>query len=138
MPNFCSIVVCGHLGRDANLKDVNGQSVLEFSVAYNAKKDDPPTWFNCAIWGDRGKKLAAHLSKGTAVIVSGTLNPRTYQSKKDGGERTSLDIRVDQFSFAGSKGEQIPAPSGDASSDAARELFLEKQAETPPDEDIPF
>ena len=42
MPNFCSIVVCGHLGRDANLKDVNGQSVLEFSVAYNAKKDDPP------------------------------------------------------------------------------------------------
>lgn len=136
MPNFCSIVVCGHLGHDAHLKDAKGQSVLEFSIAYNAKKDSPPAWYRCAIWGSRGEKLKPMLTKGTAVIVSGALDARVY-TDKDGKERTSLDVRVDQLGFAGSKGEPIPAPSSDA---AARETFLKKQAETPPmdDESCPF
>lgn len=137
MPNFCSIVVCGHLGRDASTKDVNGQTVCEFTIAYNAKKDGDPAWYRCAIWGSRGEKLAPMLKKGAAVIVSGTLDARVYKGK-DGGERTSLDVRVDQLGFAGSKGEQIPAPSGDAEAAAVRSAFIKKQQETPPDEDCPF
>ena len=112
MSSFCNAVASGHLGHDAHLKEVNGQSVLEFSIAYNARKDDPPTWFRCAMWGSRGEKLKPHLTKGTAVIVSGSLNPRHYEGK-DGTPKMSLDIRVDQFSFAGGGGEQIPAPASE-------------------------
>ncbi len=138
MPNFCNIVLCGHLGQDARLKTVKDQSVLEMSIAYNEKKDEPPTWYSAAMWGSRGEKLAPHLTKGTAVIVCGTLKPRPYKDK-DGNDRMSLDIRVDQFSFAGSKGEQIPAPSKPADAlEMAREAFLKKQAETPPDDDCQF
>ena len=110
MPNFCNIVVCGHIGQDARIKDVNGQSVCEFSLAYNASKDGDPAWYRCAMWGTRGEKLAPMLKKGTAVIVSGPLNARVYKDK-DGHERTSLDVRVNDLGFAGSKGEPIPAPS---------------------------
>lgn len=136
MPNFCNIVVCGHLGQNARLKDAKGQSVLEFSLAYNARKDGDAAWYRCAIWGSRGEKLAPMLTKGTAVIVSGTLDARVF-TDKDGKERTSLDVRVDQLGFAGSKGEQIPAPSGDAEAAQARELFIKQQQEARLDED-PF
>lgn len=137
MPNFCNIVVCGHLGQNARLKDAKGQSVLEFSIAYNARKDGDAAWYRCAIWGSRGEKLAPMLTKGTAVIVSGSLDARVF-TDKDGKERTSLDVRVDQLGFAGSRGEQVPAPSDEAQSAAARELFVKKQQETPPDDDCPF
>ena len=138
MPNFCNVVVCGHLGQDARLKTVKDQTVLEMSIAYNARKDNPPSWFNAAIWGSRGEKLAPMLKKGTAVIVSGQLTPRPYNDK-DGNPRISLDIRVDQFSFAGSKGERVPSPQSDADRVAmAKEIFLSKQAEVEEDPDIPF
>lgn len=135
MPNFCTITVCGHLGQNARLKDAKGQSVLEFSIAYNARKDDPPAWYRCAIWGSRGEKLAPMLTKGTAVIVSGTLDARVY-TDKDGKERTSLDIRVDQLGFAGSKGE--PKPEAASAVDVAREVFHDSTAVQPDDDQIPF
>jgi single-strand DNA-binding protein len=112
VPNFSSIVISGHLGRDAELKDAKGQAICEFSVAVTTKKKggDSTAWYRCQLWGSRGEKLAEHLTKGTAVIVSGELVPREYKGKND-ELRTSLDINVSQFSFAGGKGEPAPAPS---------------------------
>lgn len=118
MPNFSSIVISGHLGRDADIKAVNGQAVCEFSVAVTTKRKagDSTAWYRCQIWGSRGEKLAPSLTKGTAVIVSGELVPREYRGKKD-ELRTSLDINVSQFSFAGSRGEPVPAPVAAASTE---------------------
>ena len=102
MPNFSNITIYGNLGRDAELKDVKGSTVLEFSVAVTTKRKsgDSTAWYRCQMWGPRGEKLASYLTKGTAVIVSGELVPREYKGKKD-ELRTSLDINVNQFSFAG-------------------------------------
>lgn len=102
MPNFASITLAGHLGRDAELKQVGDTTVLEWSMAVTDKgrKGDSTAWYRCAIWGKRGESLAQYLTKGTAVIVSGALVPREYKGKND-ELRTSLDVRVDQFSFAG-------------------------------------
>ena len=112
MPNFSSVVVSGHLGRDAELKDFDGSKICKFSVAVTTKKKDGDStaWYECSIFGPRGERLHQHLVKGCAVIVGGELVPRRYKGKND-ELRTSLDINVQSFSFAGAKGEQIPAPS---------------------------
>lgn len=127
MPNFASITLAGHLGRDAELKQVGDTTVLEWSMAVTEKsrKGDSTAWYRCALWGKRGESLAQYLTKGTAVIVSGALVPREYKGKNE-ELRTSLDVRVDQFSFAGGGG-------GKSESDASND-----HTPAPADDDIPF
>ena len=111
MPNLSVITLAGHVGREPNLKDVNGTPVLEFSVAVNDRNQNAD-WYRCAIWGSRGEKLAPHIGKGSAVIVTGQLTPRTYTGK-EGQERMSLDVRVDQFAFAGPPPDKQAKPKQD-------------------------
>ena len=111
------IIVSGGLGRDAELKQTpQGKSVLEFSIAVNSgfKKDDLPSWWRCAIWGDRGEKLAQYLVKGTRLLVEGEPKLRQYEDK-DGNKRMSAEIFVNNIEFMGSKGDN----SGSQSSEPA-------------------
>lgn len=93
--------VVGNLGRDGELKSVGGDSVLEFSIASNRGKDDPPTWVRCSVWGRRADSLAPYLLKGTSVTVVGELSAREFQ-KRDGSPGFGLDLRVDRLKL-GSK-----------------------------------
>ena len=129
MPNLAQITIAGHLGRDAELKDVKGTAVLEWSMAVTTKggREETTNWYRCALWGTRGEKVAQYLTKGTALIVTGGLVARDYTTK-DGKEGYSLDVRVNEFTFAGGGGQQddhapIPAPAGSPAAD---------------DDDIPF
>lgn len=113
------IMVTGGLGRDAELKQTpQGKSVLEFSIAVNSsyRKEDPPSWWRCAIWGDRGEKLQQYLVKGTRLLVEGEPKLRQYEDK-DGNKRLSAEIFVNNIEFMGAKGDnsgsQSSAPAGD-------------------------
>lgn len=135
MPNFCSITICGHLGRDASTKDVGDTTVTDFSIAvsHKVKGERVTTWYRCTLWGSRGEKLAPSLTKGSAIIVSGALEPREYKGK-DGSDKLSLEIRVDQLGFAGggagegrdaqpqSKSAPAPAPSSAGYDDDPNEI----------------
>lgn len=85
----------GNLGQDPELRDVNGNQVLNMSVANNVGYGDnqKTLWVRCAIWGQRAQSLYPILSKGKTVFVSGTLDLSTYQ-KNDGGEGYNLDLNV--------------------------------------------
>lgn len=100
--------VAGNLGRDAESREVNGKTVVNFSVAASGRKrDDPPTWVRCAIWGQRGEALRQYLTKGTRVVCVGGLRVSTYDGKAQvdmdvadvtlmgGGERREDDRRDD-------------------------------------------
>lgn len=129
----------GNLGRDAELKKVGEGSVCEFNIAVKTsfKRDAPPTWVRCSIWGNRGVNLAEHLVKGTKVTVVGALSLREYQTKQ-GEARTSVEIDVRDLDFtggAGSGGDRgaTTAAAGQVSIDEARRILDE------PDTDgIPF
>lgn len=104
--NFSNIVIGGHLGKDATVMTTNqGRCVTRFSVGVNTGFGERRTtnWFECAIWGDRGTKLAQYLTKGTAVIVTGEFSSTTREYQ--GRLYTSLNIDVDNLSFAGGKDE---------------------------------
>lgn len=91
MPNFNEIKIIGHVGKDAEVKEISGKKVISFSVAYSEKRDnnESTTWFNVNGWGDRWEKVSQYVKKGTAVLVSG----RFYlQTGKDGKSYPSINI----------------------------------------------
>lgn len=75
--------VIGHLGKDAVVNNVNGKSVINFSVAHSEKirdaqgnQNDKTVWVECAYWTDR-VAIAPYLKKGTQVYAEGNGDIRT-------------------------------------------------------------
>lgn len=112
-----SCTVSGHLGRDAELRSAGGTQVLSFSIASSGfrNKEKVTDWVTCSMWGDRGAKIQQYLTKGTPVIVRGTMWIREYEAK-DGTTKASLELRADDVEMVGGKskeeGGERRAPSG--------------------------
>jgi single-strand DNA-binding protein len=102
--------VIGHLGRDAQVNNVNGKSVINFTVAHSERfKDaqgnqkDRTIWVDCAYWTDR-TAVAPYLKKGTQVYAEGQPDVRTYTTQ-DGRNGASLTLRVLSVQLLGSRNE---------------------------------
>lgn len=108
MPNYASITLVGHLGKDPERKTLNnGDSVVSFSIATSCKRGDQETttWWNCSLFGKRGDALARYLTKGDPVLVHGEPYLRKYQTN-NGREGVSLDVVCSAFAFIGGKDAQ--------------------------------
>src|ERR1700712_2125423 len=102
--------IVGNLGKDCIVKEVNGKSVINFTVAHTERfKDaqgnqkDRTTWVDCAYWTDR-TAVAPYLKKGTQVYVEGQPDVRSYTTQ-DGSNGASLVLRVISVQLLGAKGE---------------------------------
>jgi single-strand DNA-binding protein len=136
-----SITVAGQLGKDSEVRFLpNGDAVAGFSVADSQGKDKPTIWWNCQLFGKRAESLSQYLTKGQAVTVSGTVSQRTY-TDKNGQERTSMDLRVNDVALQGGKRDAAPAakPSHDAAkARQIKEPFTPSDMDFQNDSDIPF
>lgn len=114
--SFSKIVIMGNLTADPEQRTTpNGRELTSFTIAVNTRtgagREENTTFYRCTMWGNRGEAIAKYVSKGQQLLVSGALSARSYQTK-DGTERQSLEINVDDFSFVGSRRSQ----EGDAQS----------------------
>jgi len=93
--------VTGNIGKDAQLRQTEGGSVLGFNVASNTKERgiDVTTWVECSLWGTRGEKLGQYLTKGKKVAVGGEMSTREYNGK------TIITMRVSGVDFMGGRSE---------------------------------
>lgn len=89
------IAIAGALGRDAEVRDVNGNDVCQFSVAVDDGFGEKKTtiWFDVSRWGKGASGLANVLAKGSRVAVSGELTTREHNSK------TYLQVRADKVTI---------------------------------------
>lgn len=104
-------ILTGNLGRDPELRSVNGDSVLGFSIGVQTGTRDKPNtmWVACSIWGKRATSLQPYLAKGHRVTVSGSIRMEEYKDK-DGTPRTALRMSVDQIDLPPkSEGQAAPA-----------------------------
>ena len=137
-----SLNVCtfsGRLGRDAEGKFLpNGTPVMEFSIAVDTGFGERKTswWLKCAMFGDRGQKLTQYLTKGQQVAVSGEFVPRPYKDSS-GGEKISLELRINALELLGSKRADAPATSR-AAPEPSRSSPYKKPAFDEDDDSIPF
>ena len=95
--------IAGHLGKDPETRFTpSGQKVTTFNMAVNQRKgkEDVTIWVRVTIWGDRFDKMLSYLKKGSAVIVTGRMNPPTSYTDKEGRTQISLDITAEMIEFS--------------------------------------
>lgn len=99
--------IVGNLGRDGIVKDVNGKSVINFSVAHTERYRDSTgnqkertTWVDCSYWTDR-TGVAPYLKKGTLVYAEGIPTAEAFTTK-DGAAGVALRLRVSNVQLLGS------------------------------------
>ncbi len=131
--------VIGNLGKDAVLNNVNGKSVINFTVAHTERfKDaqgiqkDKTTWVDCAYWTDR-TGIAPYLKKGTSVYVEGTPDVRTYTTA-DGRNGATLSLRTLSIQLLGGR----PNEGGSAQPDSSSSTTMVSSATQDSLDDLPF
>lgn len=134
----------GNLVEDAEFKPDVARGLLKFRIAVNSGygEKQKTMFFRCAMFGERGGKIADILTKGKKVAVTGELRPNEWE--KDGVKRTDIEIEVRDMDILSPKeggGESAQPATRAAAAPAGR-----APARTPPnatpagkaDEDLPF
>tara|TARA_R100001082_G_C4243904_1_gene108557 strand:+ start:128 stop:469 length:342 start_codon:yes stop_codon:yes gene_type:complete len=91
------ITTTGNLGRNPELKEINGTPVASFSVGASTGKDQT-TWVNCSVFGKRAETIMEYYKKGSKVVVTGRGNLRMYEGQ-DGRLKSTLDLVVNDFTL---------------------------------------
>jgi single-strand DNA-binding protein len=106
MANEPVTTVTGNLTADPELRFTPaGQPVASFTIANTPRYSDratgewkdAETWFvRCSAWGDMAENVAGSLTRGTAVIASGRLTCRTWETR-EGDKRATVELTVDDI-----------------------------------------
>ena len=98
------ITVVGNLGADVEMRYTpTGNAVANFNVAMAHRKfskqtskweDIGTTWYRCTCWRQLAEHCAESLTRGSRVIVVGTLASRAWEDK-DGNKRETWEITAD-------------------------------------------
>ncbi len=101
MSGETQITIVGNLTADPELRFTSsGVAVAKFNVASTPRlldkgtgqwKDGETLFLGVSVWREQAEHVAESLSKGSRVIVTGTLGQRNWEDK-DGGKRTSYEI----------------------------------------------
>ena len=129
----------GNLGRDVEVKYTQGgTAVAKFSIADNERYKDRNgqvqervNWFEIDTFGKQAEACGNHLSKGSRVLVEGSLRQENWDGK-DGKKHYAVKVVAQRVHFLGSKGDSGQAGSGRSGGDDGG------FGGPPDDEDIPF
>jgi single-strand DNA-binding protein len=99
-----TVTIIGNLTREPELRyTASGRGNAQFGVAVNRRWqnrqsgewEEQTSFFNVVAWGDLGENVAASLTKGSRVIVSGRLEQRSYETQQ-GEKRSVVEIVADE------------------------------------------
>ena len=106
MANEPTTTVTGNLTADPELRFTPaGRPVAAFTIASTPRFpdratgewQDGETWFvRCSAWGDMAENIATSLAKGNAVVATGRLRCRTWETT-EGDKRVTVEMTVDDL-----------------------------------------
>ncbi|MHC8609954.1 single-stranded DNA-binding protein (plasmid) [Paenarthrobacter ureafaciens] len=109
MAGETTITVVGNLTSDPELRFTpNGSAVANFTIASTPRtfdsharewKDSETLFLRSTVWRDAAEHAAASLTKGSRVVATGRLKPRTYETKA-GEKRTVIEFEVDELGLS--------------------------------------
>ena len=98
-----TVTIVGNITRDPELRfTAGGKGIASFGLAVNRRWQQNGEWqekvsfFNVTAWDTLGENIAASLTKGTRVIVTGRLEQREYETK-EGEKRNVVEIVADEI-----------------------------------------
>lgn len=109
MRGFTKAVVAGNVTRDPEMRTTpSGSQVCSFTIAVNrsfrgsdGNQQESVSYLDCVAWGKSGETINQYIHKGSALLVSGRLEQRSWDDKNTGQKRSRVEIVVDDFSFIG-------------------------------------
>ncbi len=111
MPEINYVIVAGNLTKDPIFRQTtNNTPVVNFSIASNRKyKDSSNQWqedvcyVGIVAWNKLAESCRDRLKKGSAVLVDGELQSRTWKSE-DGHNRSIVEIKARRIQFLNKRG----------------------------------
>ena len=107
MANLNKIFIIGRICADLELKNTpSGVAVTSFTVAVNRPKnkdgDQIADFIDIVAWRNTAEFICKYFSKGSAILVEGTLQTRTYEDK-EGKKRKVFEVLANNVDFVESK-----------------------------------
>ena len=101
------VMLFGNLGADPELKTTQGgSSLLKLRLATteryldaNKERQERTEWHSVTLWGKRAEALSRLLSKGSRILVEGSLRTSSYE--KDGEKRYRTEINATNVILSG-------------------------------------
>lgn len=112
MRGFSKAIVAGNITRDPEMRTTgSGSQVCSFAIAVNrsfkdssGNQQDQVSYLDCVAWGKSAEIICQYVHKGSALLVSGRLERRSWEDKNSGQKRSRTEIVVEDFSFIGNNG----------------------------------
>jgi single-strand DNA-binding protein len=106
MPEINYVIIAGNLTKDPICRmTTNNTPVVNFSIASNRKyKDSSNQWqedvcyIGIVAWNKLAESCRDRLRKGSAVLVDGELQSRTWKNE-DGNNRSIVEIKARRIQF---------------------------------------
>ena len=106
MPEINYVIVAGNLTKDPIFRQTtNNTPVVNFSIASNRKyKDSTNSWqedvcyVGIVAWNKLAESCKERLKKGSAVLVDGELQSRSWKSE-EGFNRSIIEIKARRIQF---------------------------------------
>lgn len=114
-----SVILIGRMTRDPEYKSVNGNSLVNFSLASNrtyvenGNRKDIVNYFDCVLWGKQADIIKQYAGKGKQLLVEGRLEQSTWDAP-DGKKMSKIRIRVESFQLLGGKKEESSSGGNNA------------------------
>ncbi len=120
MPELNTVLIAGNLTKDPVFRNTsNGTPVVNFCIASNRKyRDSNNQWqedvcyVGVVAWNKLADSCVERLKKGSAVLVDGELQTRTWRSE-DGGARSVLEVKARRIQFLNKFGKMNELEGGD-------------------------
>ena len=116
-------MLIGGVGKNPEVRDVNGSKVASFSLATsekykdrNGEEHENTEWHNLVCWRSQAEFVEKYVKKGDKLYVEGKLRTRSWE--KDGKMNYATEIVVDKVEFFSGKRQDTqqqdqPEPEGD-------------------------
>ncbi len=109
------IVVMGRLTKEPELRYTQtSNAVASFTIACERDfgSEKQTDFIDCTAWRSTAEFVNKYFRKGSMVVVSGRLQSRKWQDK-NGNNRTSWEVQVDNAYFGEGKKQNDIAPSAE-------------------------
>ncbi len=106
MPELNSVIVAGNLTKDPTFRETSNKTpVVNFHIAVNRRyKDSANQWqedvcyVGVVAWNKLAESCKNRLQKGSAVLIEGELQSRTFKTDDD-KHRTVVEIKAKRIQF---------------------------------------
>ena len=120
MPEINYVIVAGNLTKDPIFRETTNKTpVVNFSLASNIRfKDSTNQWqedvcyVGIVAWNKLADSCKDRLKKGSAVLVDGELQSRTWKTD-EGHNRSIVEIKARRIQFLNKRGKFVDTESSD-------------------------